>query len=461
MACNGGDCPVKASEYTSSTTVEGVTTEPWLFTPGDNSSNRTEEDDSRDENLAKWEIFVSSVILVVALFGNSIVVHSLWRRRKKLSRMHFFILHLCVADLLTCLLSIFPQLVWDISYLFYAPDVICRIVKYGQVFPMYLSTYILVMTAIDRYIAICHPLLGLRGDYTQRMRIMIAVAYGLSFLYAIPQIVIFRNVAVEGGYQCWAVMKYSTWSPRAYITFFVLAVYVIPSTILGITYGLVCYTVWRNMGKTPDSDRHKIKNGGHHSSNVATTNLDEDEGDTDGAEVKVSKSTSEREDPLCRKHGSAARVSRAKVKTIKMTLTIVTVYVACWTPFSLAQLWNVWHPPSAPFHGDAFTIIMLLANLNSCTNPLIYLAFSGNVKRETLETFGCFKFLRATSGHFSKSKYANDRTHMEDNSSRYASSTSHVGSKTLYSSLDTTGREGPIAGYACNFGSSAAQTRDI
>lgn len=287
MACSGGDCPVEASDYSPSTPVEGATTELWLPAPGNNSGNITDTSDDRNANLAKWEIFVSSLILVIALFGNSIVVHSLWRRRKKLSRMHFFILHLCIADLLTCLLSIFTQLVWDITYLFYAPDVVCRIVKYGQVFPMYLSTYILVMTAIDRYIAICHPLLGLRGDYTKRMRIMIAIAYGLSFLYAIPQMVIFKNVAVEGGYQCWAVMKFTSWSPRAYITFFVMAVYIIPSSILGISYGLVCYTVWRNMGKTPDSDRKKVKNGGHHSSSVATTNLDDDDGDADGVEVKV------------------------------------------------------------------------------------------------------------------------------------------------------------------------------
>ncbi len=37
-------------------------------------------------------------------------------------------------------------------------DFLCRSVKYFQVVAMYASSYVLVSTAIDRYLAICHPL---------------------------------------------------------------------------------------------------------------------------------------------------------------------------------------------------------------------------------------------------------------------------------------------------------------
>ena len=43
-----------------------------------------------------------------------------------------------------------------------------------------------------------------------------------------------------------------------------------------------------------------------------------------------------------RRHGAAGKVSRAKIKTVKMTLTIVTVYVVTWAPFFVAQMLSVW-----------------------------------------------------------------------------------------------------------------------
>lgn len=39
--------------------------------------------------------------------------------------------------------------------------------------------------------------------------------------------------------------------------------------------------------------------------------------------------------------------------------------------------------------GVAFTILMLLASLNSCTNPWIYTAFSSSVSRELQSLLRC------------------------------------------------------------------------
>lgn len=77
--------------------------------------------DERDENLAHWEIGVSSVILIVTIIGNSLVLFALWLRRyrgrrRKLTRMYFFMMHLSIADLITGIFNVFPQLVWDITY---------------------------------------------------------------------------------------------------------------------------------------------------------------------------------------------------------------------------------------------------------------------------------------------------------------------------------------------------------
>ncbi|XP_069544957.1 vasopressin V2 receptor-like [Brachyistius frenatus] len=81
-------------------------------------------------------------------------------------------------------------------------------------------------------------------------------------------------------------------------------------------------------------------------------------------------------------------ITKAMSKTVRMTLVIVLVYTICWSPFFIVQLWAAWDP-NPPDQGVAFTILMLLASLNSCTNPWIYTAFSSSVSRELQNLLYC------------------------------------------------------------------------
>ncbi|KAM9785849.1 vasopressin V2 receptor-like isoform 2-T2 [Neosynchiropus ocellatus] len=86
--------------------------------------------------------------------------------------------------------------------------------------------------------------------------------------------------------------------------------------------------------------------------------------------------------------GPPPSITKAMSKTVRMTLVIVLVYTICWSPFFIVQLWAAWDP-SPPDQGVAFTILMLLASLNSCTNPWIYTAFSSSVSRELQNLLHC------------------------------------------------------------------------
>ncbi|XP_016135557.1 vasopressin V2 receptor [Sinocyclocheilus grahami] len=98
-------------------------------------------------------------------------------------------------------------------------------------------------------------------------------------------------------------------------------------------------------------------------------------------------------------HPPLTGVSKAMSKTVRMTLVIVLVYTLCWSPFFIVQLWAAWDP-NPPDQGVAFTILMLLASLNSCTNPWIYTAFSSSVSRELLALLRCRpKLPRRSSMH--------------------------------------------------------------
>lgn len=42
----------------------------------------------------------------------------------------------------------------------------------------------------------------------------------------------------------------------------------------------------------------------------------------------------------------ASAISRAKMRSVQQTVTIVLAYIVCSTPFIYIQLWAVWGSPS-------------------------------------------------------------------------------------------------------------------
>ncbi|KAJ8258616.1 hypothetical protein COCON_G00176280 [Conger conger] len=215
------------------------------------------DDQPRDHSLAKVEIALLCIIFLSAGILNSGLVFVLWKRREKLSRMHVFVFHLCLADLVVAFFQVCPQLLWDITDRFIGPDLLCRFVKYMQIVGMFASTYMIVVR--------------------------------------------------------------------------------------------ICRTVQMNL---------YIKT--HQEGESAVTN------------------------PLPSRISSVVGVSKARIKTVKMTVVIVLAYIICWAPFFTVQLWSVWDT-KAPIETAIFTILMLLASLNSCANPCIYLVFSWQVPKRLVK----------------------------------------------------------------------------
>ncbi|XP_014165429.2 vasopressin V1b receptor [Geospiza fortis] len=127
---------------------------------------------TRDEELAKAEVGVLGTILAVATVGNLGVLLAMYRLRRKMSRMHLFILHLGLSDLGVGLFQVLPQLLWKVTYRFVGPDPLCRAVKYLQVLSMFASTYMLMVMTLDRYLAVCHPLQSLQHLCSRKTTIL-------------------------------------------------------------------------------------------------------------------------------------------------------------------------------------------------------------------------------------------------------------------------------------------------
>ncbi|KAF6074009.1 arginine vasopressin receptor 1B [Phyllostomus discolor] len=327
----------------------------------------------RDEELAKVEITVLATVLLLTTGGNLTVLLTLGQQGRKCARMHLFVLHLALTDLAVALFQVLPQLLWDITYRFQGPDPLCRAVKYLQALSMFASTYMLLAMTLDRYLAVCHPLRSLQQP-SQSTYPLIAAPWLLAAILSLPQLFIFslREVIQGSGVlDCWADFRFP-WGSRAYITWTALAIFILPVAMLTACYSLICYEICKNLKVKTQTWR--VEGGGWKIWDRALPPTPA--AATRGLPSRVS---------------SISTISRAKIRTVKMTFIIVLAYIICWAPFFSVQMWTVWdrNAPDEDSTNVVFTITMLLGNLSSCCNPWIYMGFNRHLWPHTLRHLAC------------------------------------------------------------------------
>ncbi|XP_063780962.1 neuropeptide S receptor [Pseudophryne corroboree] len=300
---------------------------------------------------SEWQSFYTSfkteqlitlwILFVIIIIGNSVVLYLTWKEkiRKRKSRMTFFVTQLAITDGLTGAISIMTDIIWRSTGNFMAPDIVCRIVRYLQVVLLYASTYVLVSLSIDRYHAIVHPMKFLQGE--RQAKVLIAVAWTLSFLFSIPTLIIFGKTKLPNGeIQCWALWPDdSYWKP--YMTIVSLLVYFIPLIIISVIYFIVIRTIWAK------SKAHA----------VIISNC------TDGK--------------FCASYSHRGLISKAKMKAIKYSIVVILAFILCWSPYFLFDILDNFELlPQTKERIYASVIIQNLPVLNSAVNPIIYCVFS-------------------------------------------------------------------------------------
>ncbi|XP_020797696.1 vasopressin V2 receptor [Boleophthalmus pectinirostris] len=390
-----------------------LVTQPWSdwsaapVTPPSPNSTALE----RDSLLAVAEVVVLSAILVLALMGNGLVLLVLLRQRHNHSPLHQFMLNLCLADLVVALFQVLPQLVWDARGRFPGPDALCRLVKYLQVLGMFASSYMIVAMTLDRHYAICCPLQAHRSGAMHRWNSFILMAWALALLLSVPQVFIFsRSEVAPGEFECWGHFAPS-WGLKAYVTWMTLAVFILPVLIITVCqiriFREIHSSLYLRSGRHLQSasvtavrcesqQRAAVVAGGRGRPSVTLfiPGSGLDPGQSSGhclpldtqydhsTALHVEHETAPPAVPGLSSHlkgpGRSGEVGGAMSKTVRMTLVIVVVYSLCWAPFFIVQLWAAWDP-NPPKNGAVFTLLMLLASLNSCTNPWIYSAFSTTI----------------------------------------------------------------------------------
>jgi hypothetical protein len=111
------------------------------------------------------KVVVLSLMGFFSLIGNIATIWNIEKNRASrralrhsCSAIYALILHLSVADILVTFFCIIGEALWSFTVQWLAGEAACKLVKIFQMFALYLSTNVLVLIGIDRWVAVKYPM---------------------------------------------------------------------------------------------------------------------------------------------------------------------------------------------------------------------------------------------------------------------------------------------------------------
>ncbi|XP_055063165.2 trace amine-associated receptor 13c-like [Misgurnus anguillicaudatus] len=263
-----------------------------------------------------------SLLSVWTVFMNLLVIISISHYKKLHTPTNMLILSLAVTDLLVGLIIMPLEAIRLIETCWYFGYTICRLFLIIMGLLLSASLCNLVLIAVDRYVAVCQPLMYPQKITTIRTIITICVSWFCSSVYTISAVL----TTSQSRYTCYGECTIMTTFAMTINDLFVS--FLFPCSVIITLYLRIFYVA-------------------HH-------------------QVKVINS-------LMRsgKHLTEGSVRRKSESKAALTLgIIVTVYLFCWIPYYSLTL-----TPNTSMTSAIAYFILWMVYINSGLNPLIYAIF--------------------------------------------------------------------------------------
>uniref|UniRef100_A0A3Q4HX94 Type II GnRH receptor n=1 Tax=Neolamprologus brichardi TaxID=32507 RepID=A0A3Q4HX94_NEOBR len=287
---------------------------------------------------AKVRVIITFALCAVSAVCNLAVLWAASSGGRRKSHVRILIMNLTVADLLVTFIVMPVDAVWNITVQWQAGDVACRLLMFMKLVAMYSCAFVTVVISLDRQSAILNPL-GI-SEAKRKSKVMLAVAWTMSVILSLPQMFIFRNVTItvpEKFTQCTTHGSFvQRWQETLYNMFTFVCLFLLPLAIM-----IFCYT------------RILIEI----SSRMARNNF------------------LSRDVHLRRSHNN---IPKARMRTLKMSIVIVTSFIICWTPYYLLGLWYWLFPEKMEKTvSHSLTHMLFIFGLfNACLDPITYGLFT-------------------------------------------------------------------------------------
>ncbi|XP_078474693.1 urotensin-2 receptor-like [Lampetra planeri] len=311
--------------------------------------------DDADSRSAMAIAVVLSAMFVVGVAGNVYTLALVTRHASSTSSMYVYVLNLALADLLYVATAPFVACS-NVARTWHFGDAGCRLLLSADLLTTHASAFILTAMSVERYAAVHRPLRSLERGRTARRLVALAAWLGALAL-ALPGMVMVRmeEVAVVvsdrgaggGDGSTRSVTKRvcePTWSEeahRVYMSALFATGILAPGVIIGCVYAKLARTYWRSQTAMGGFGRCKVDGRGR--------------------------------SPHSPRH-----------KVLYLILAIVLAFWACFLPFWLWQLLQLYRPhvalASVRTARAVNHAVTCLTYGNSCVNPFLYTLLTNKYK---------------------------------------------------------------------------------
>ncbi|KAM7419250.1 hypothetical protein PAMA_016386 [Pampus argenteus] len=300
------------------------------------ASKKRSGGESQDGSVKALLVAAYCLIIVISLFGNTLVCHVVLKNKRTQSATSLFIMNLAVADIFITVLNTPFTLVRFVNSTWVFGRTMCHISRFVQYCSLHVSTLTLTAIALDRRQVILHPLRPRMSP--AQGGLWVAVIWIMASCFSLPHAI----------YQKLLTFTYSKekerslcvpdfpepsdiyWQYIDLLTFILL--YMLPLLIITASYATVARRLWRHNAI----------------------------GDTTTAQ-----------------HAAQRRKRR---RTLAMLLLVVGVFAVCWFPLNC---YVVLLSSQAIHSSNAlYFCFHWLAMSSTCYNPFIYCCLNPTFRQE-------------------------------------------------------------------------------
>ncbi|XP_043573356.1 orexin receptor type 2-like [Chiloscyllium plagiosum] len=328
--------------------------------------------------LYEWIFIIGYIIVfVVALVGNILVCFAVWKNHHMQTVTNYFIVNLSLADILVIAICLPASLLVDITETWFFGQTFCKVIPYLQTVSVSVSVLTLSFIALDRWYAICHPLLF--KSTANRARNSIVVIWIISLVIMIPQAIVMEQSSVIPELanktllftvcdEQWGDDVY----PKVYHVCFCIVTYVAPLSLMFLAYFQIFRKLWCKQipgtSSVPLACKWKPRS--------------------------ALCSTHSQDGPSQRTFAAEIKQTRGRRKTARMLMVVLLVFALCYLPISIL---NILKRVFGMFEDSEdrdtiyawFTFSHWLVYANSAANPIIYNFLSGKFCQEFKAAFSC------------------------------------------------------------------------
>ena len=289
------------------------------------------------------------------MIGNTLVIYIVCTVTQMRSSTNTLIANMAFADLLMTI--DIPYIlkwvyVWNRWFGTFMGTSLCKFFHAAQVGSLAASMFSLVAISLDRSFAILLPMKKIMTRNVVRFAIAMAWLGALALM--LPLMIATKNVQLEGedGMICDEFWP-DTMSPKVYITVLIVTAYFIPLMIISLVYSMAGLRLCSR--KLP----------GH-------------------------------QNPTAHK-----KVQASSRRATTMLITVAVIFVLSWLPFQALEMIRIYNSTllyEIPM--NVRLVIPWFGYCNSAINPVLYVIFSGNYRREF------YRILCRGAGQQSRSKAA-------------------------------------------------------